>query len=471
MAYRMLIDGRLVEGAGRIAVINPATGTAFAEAPRADEEMLNLAISGAKAAFPTWAAMEWEERRALLLRFADAIESRRDEMVRLLTMEQGKPLQQASGEVAAAIGTLRYNASLELPLETLRETDEGRILAQRFPLGVVAAITPWNFPVLLMMIKIAPALLAGNCVIAKPAPTTPLTTLLLGEIAADILPKGTLSVIVDQNDLGAALTSHPDIAKVSFTGSTQTGKKVMQATADSLKRITLELGGNDAAIVLEDVDVEAIAPHILNSVILNSGQVCLATKRIYAHRSIYEDLCQALARLAEEVVVDDGLQQGTQIGPIQNRQQFDKLRDLLADAHVNGTVIAGGEALDRPGYFIPPTIVRDIPETARLVKEEQFGPIVPVLPFDEEDEVIERANATEYGLGGTIWTADQDRGLRLALKVVTGTLWINDHMKLPADVPIGGAKQSGIGLQQGIEGLEEYTQLKIIHCRDLPTTA
>ncbi len=460
----MLINGALVDGPMRLDVVNPATGAPFMNVARADEAQLLEAIAGAKAAFPGWAATPWDERRALLTRFQQALEARQDEIARLLTMEQGKPLSQATGEVAGTIAALAYMLTLELPVRTLKEDENGRILAQRSPLGIVAAITPWNYPLLLMMIKLAPALLAGNCVIAKPAPTTPLTTLVLGEAAAGILPPGVLSTIVDNNDLGALLSSHADIAKVSFTGSTATGKKVMQSAAESVKRVTLELGGNDAAIVLDDVDVNAVAPKILNSAIMNAGQICLATKRVYAHSSIYDALCDALASGAREVIVGDGMQQGTQMGPVQNQQQYEKLKDLLNDSRANGNIIAGGNALDRPGFFIAPTIVRDIDDDARLVREEQFGPVLPVLSFESEDEAIRRANNTDYGLGGTIWTSDPERGLKLAMKVETGTVWINSHMDLPFDVPIGGAKQSGIGFQQGQEGIEEFTQLKIIHC-------
>jgi acyl-CoA reductase-like NAD-dependent aldehyde dehydrogenase len=345
----------------------------------------------------------------------------------------------------------------------LKDDDETRIVLQHAPLGVVAAITPWNFPLILLSIKVGPGLLAGNTMVAKPAPTTPLTTLLFGEIAAQILPPGVLNIIADKNDLGGKMTAHPDIAKVAFTGSTATGKKVMASAASNLKRITLELGGNDAAIILDDVDPKEVAPKIFGGATMNSGQVCLAIKRVYAPKSMYDALCEELAKLAKDAILGDGLEQGTQLGPIQNKMQYEKVKEYLDDARKNGKIIAGGELPDRPGYFIPPTIVRDIPDDARLVREEQFGPVLPILSYTDVNDAIARANDSEYGLGGTVWTKDLDRGYEVASQVESGTIWVNKHLDLPFDVPFGGAKQSGIGAEYGQEGLEEFTQAKTVN--------
>ena len=271
----------------------------------------------------------------------------------------------------------------------LKEDATQKVVRQHKPLGVVAAITPWNLPLLLLMIKVAPALLAGNTVVAKPAPTTPLTTLKFGELCARILPAGVVNVIVDQNDLGTALTSHPDVAKVAFTGSTATGKKVMASAAGTLKRLTLELGGNDAAIVLDDADPKEVAPKIYAAAMFNAGQVCIAIKRLYVHDSIYDAVCDELGRLARETVVGDGLEPGTQMGPIQNQAQFEKVKGFLEDARQNGTIVAGGGVLEREGYFVQPTIVRDISDNARLVREEQFGPVLPVLRYSDIDDAID----------------------------------------------------------------------------------
>jgi acyl-CoA reductase-like NAD-dependent aldehyde dehydrogenase len=463
MAYKMLINGKLVDGAKTLDVINPATGALLEVCPRADEAQLDQAVAAAKAAFPAWSGLSFAERGKALNKIADALEARATEFARLLTQEQGKPTAQAAGEVMGAIAGLRTFAAATVETKVLRETDSERILEQRSPLGVVGAIMPWNFPVMLMAMKIGPALITGNTVVAKPAPTTPLTSLLFAEMVADMLPPGVLNIIVDANDLGALMTKHKDIAKVSFTGSTATGKKVMESVSSSLKRLTLELGGNDAAIVLDDVDVKSVAPKIFDAAMSNAGQICLATKRVYAHASIYEELCGELAKLAGEAVVDDGLKQGTTIGPIQNKMQYEKVKSFLDDARANGNVIAGGDAMEREGYFIAPTIVRDIGDDARLVREEQFGPVLPVMKYDDVDDAIARANDTDYGLGGTVWTSDVDRGVAVASRVQSGTVWVNKWLDMPFDVPFRGAKQSGIGAENGQEGIEEYTQARVIN--------
>ncbi len=463
MAYKMLINGKLVDGNLTLDVINPATGAVLEVAPRADEAQLDEAVAAAKAAFPAWSALSFAERGKAITAIADALEARANEFARLLTQEQGKPIAQATGEVMGAIFGLRTFAAAEVGTKVLRETKSERILEQRNPLGVVGAIMPWNFPVMLMAMKIGPALITGNTVVAKPAPTTPLTSLLFAELVADLLPPGVFNMVVDANDLGAVMTTHKDIAKVSFTGSTATGKKVMESVASSLKRLTLELGGNDAAIVLDDVDVKKVAPQIFDAAMTNAGQICLATKRVYAPASLYDELCDELAKLANEAVVDDGLKQGTTIGPIQNKMQFEKVKAFLDDARANGNIIAGGGAVEREGYFIEPTIVRDIGDDTRLVREEQFGPVLPVLKYDDVDDAIARANDTDYGLGGTVWTSDIERGVAVASKVQSGTVWVNKWLDMPFDVPFRGAKSSGIGAENGQEGIEEYTQARIVN--------
>lgn len=463
MTYRLLIDGQLVAGADTLDVIDPATGRVFAAAARADRAQLDGAVAAAKRAFPAWSALSQAERAGYLRRLADAIEARFEDFALLLTSEQGKPLAEARFEIGGAIAAFRHFADVELPVTTLVDTDEDLVFEHRSPLGVVAVITPWNFPMILLVVKIAPALITGNTVVAKPAPTTPLTTLLLGEIAADILPPGVLNTLVDANDLGPLLTSHPDIAKVSFTGSTGTGRKVMESAAGTLKRLTLELGGNDAAIVLDDVDVDQVAPRIFTAATINAGQVCMAAKRIYAPRALYDRLCDALADLARAAVIGDGRNTGTQIGPLQNRQQYEKVLDLIEDARAVGTIVAGGGRVEREGYFVQPTVVRDLPDDARLVREEQFGPVIPVLAYDDLGDLIARVNDSEFGLAGSIWTGDPDRAVDLAMRLDTGTVWINKHLDLRFDVPFGGSKQSGIGREQGIEGVREFTQPRIVN--------
>lgn len=461
--FRLLINGRLVPGVSTFDVTNPATEQVVAACPRADARLLEQAVAAAKAAFPTWSARSIGERRRLLIELADALAARAGEFARLLTQEQGKPLVYATGEVDSAVGMLRTFASMDLPVKVLKETERSRIIEHRTPLGVVAAITPWNFPVAILINKLAPALLAGNTVVAKPAPTTPLTSLLFGELCARILPEGVVNVIADLNDLGSALTSHPDVAKVTFTGSTATGKKVLASVSDTLKRSTLELGGNDAAIVLDDADVAKVAPQIFFWSMFNSGQVCLAIKRVYAHDSIYDELCTQLAQLAEAAIVGDGQDPETQLGPLQNRRQFEKVQGFIEDARRDGKIVAGGKIGEGPGYFIRPTIVRDIADDARLVREEQFGPVLPILRYTDVQDAIARANDTEYGLGGSVWSSDPQRAYEVARQIDSGTVWVNTHLDCPPDVPFGGAKQSGIGAEMGQQGLEEFTQCRIVN--------
>ncbi len=461
--FRLLIDGKLVPGADELNVINPATGEVFARAPKADLAQLEEAVAAAKAAFPAWSAMPLRERGALLVELADAMEARKDEFVTLLTEEQGKTLRESAFEVSKAIHHMRYVASMDLPSEILKLDPTQKIIQQRTPLGVVAAITPWNVPVILLVVKAAPALLAGNTVVIKPAPTTPLTTLKFGELCADILPAGVVNIIVDQDDLGDALTSHPDIAKVSFTGSTATGKRVMASASGSLKRLTLELGGNDAAIVLDDADPKEVAPKLLASATIFAGQGCIAIKRVYVHESQYDEICDELGRLARDIVVDDGMKPGTGMGPLQNKAQFERVRGFLEEARQEGTIVAGGEVLDRKGYFVPPTIVRDIGDDTRLVQEEQFGPILPIMRYSNVDDAIVRANGSLYGLGGSIWSSNPDRAAKVAARINAGTVWINKHLDVQADVPLGAAKQSGIGVEMGQEGLEQFTQRTVIN--------
>jgi len=461
--FNLLINGRPTPGALTMNVINPATGEAFAVSPRADAKQLDAAVQAAKAAFPAWSRLNVAARRAKIMAIADGVEGRLDELARLLTAEQGKPLRDAMGEIGGAAAILRVLASLELPNKVLLDDAKEKIIEHRTPLGVVAAITPWNFPMSILVIKVAPALLAGNTVVAKPAPTTPLTTLRFAEICNEHLPAGVFNVITDQNDLGALLTRHPDVAKVSFTGSTATGKKVMESAAGSLKRVTLELGGNDAAIVLDDVDPKIIAPKLFAGAMLNSGQVCLAIKRIYVHESQYESMCGELAELADAAVVGNGMHDATQYGPLQNKTQFEKVGALMEQTRRDGQFIAGGRISDGPGYFIRPSIVRDISDGARLVREEQFGPVVPVLRYKHIDEAVARANDTTYGLGGTVWSADPERALEVAMKVDSGIMWVNQHMNFHMDIPAGGAKQSGIGAELGLEGLAEFSQNHVVY--------
>ncbi|MFZ5718403.1 MAG: aldehyde dehydrogenase family protein [Pseudomonadota bacterium] len=461
--YKLLINGQLVEGEATLDVVNPATEEVFATCARASKGQLDQAVAAAQAAFPAWSAKPIDERRAVLIAIADAIQANVQELGRLLVQEQGKPLQDAMGEVFGASAFFRYFASLNLDPKVVADDATSRVEIRRKPLGVVGCIIPWNFPMILMAFKVPAALLAGNTVIVKPAPTTPLTALKLGEIIKDLVPPGVVNIIADANDLGGEMTKHPGIRKISFTGSTETGKKVMASAADALKRISLELGGNDALIVLDDVDPKETAPKVFGAAMQNAGQVCIAAKRIYVHESIYDAMCDEFARLAGEMVVGDGLQQGTQMGPLQNKAQFEKVMGFIESAKKDGKVIAGGARKGDKGYFIEPTVVRDIAEGSKLVDEEQFGPVMPVIKYSDPKDAVARANASIYGLGGSIWAKDSEKAWGLAEGMESGSVWINKHADLQPHLPFGGSKFSGVGVELGEEGLKEFTQVQVLN--------
>jgi acyl-CoA reductase-like NAD-dependent aldehyde dehydrogenase len=357
---------------------------------------------------------------------------------------------------------LRMQMTIELPEKLVEDSERAKIVTRRVPLGVVGAIAPWNFPVSLACFKIGPALLTGNTLVLKPSPFTPLATLKMGEIASSIFPPGVFNVISGGDRLGPWMTAHPGFDKITFTGSTQTGRRVMESAAPTLKRVTLELGGNDAAIVMSDVDVAKVAPQIFWGAMRNSGQICLAIKRVYAHRDVYPALKQALVDLAKQAKVGDGAAEGTQIGPISNRPQYERVRALIADSRAQGhSILAGGDAnLPPNGYFIAPTIIDNPPETSRIVQEEQFGPVLPIMVFDDVDDVVARVNATDYGLGGSIWSTDIAAAAEIAERIETGTIVINAGQFMSPFAAFGGHKQSGLGVENGEEGMMEYTNAK-----------
>ena len=357
-------------------------------------------------------------------------------------------------------------------MQIVEESADRTVITRRVPLGVVAAITPWNYPLLLAIWKIAPALVAGNTVIVKPSPYTPLCTLKLGELLRDVLPAGVLNVISGGNDLGAWMTSHPDISKISFTGSTATGKKVMQSAASNLKRITLELGGNDPAIVLPDVDPKQIAEQLFWAAFQNSAQFCCAAKRLYIHDDIYDEVRDELVKYAKTVKVGDGSREDTQLGPIQNRMQFEKVKNLLADAKQNGlTAVLGGEIPNGKGYFVPVTIYDNPPENSRVVKEEAFGPVLPLMRFTDIDDVVARANDTDMGLAASVWSADPARARAIAERIEAGTVWVNEIHTFSPHQAFPGHKQSGIGVENSLDGLAEYTNAQTIVTRREQATA
>jgi len=398
-----------------------------------------------------------------LTNIADGISARAEELAEVITLEQGKPLSEAKTEVVWAESLVRYFATLDLPVETLIDDNARHVELHREPLGVVACIVPWNLPLNLIAIKVPQAILTGNSCVLKPAPSTPVSAAIFAEICAKVLPPGIVNTVNDQNDLGECLTRHPDIAKVSFTGSTNTGRHIMASAADTLKRLTLEMGGNDAAIVLPDVDVKDTAKKIFDAAFMNCGQVCIAIKRVYAHESIYQELCAELAKHAEAAVVGNGFDEGVQIGPLNNKRQYDLVLSLIESARKTGTIVCGGYALGGKGYFIKPTIVKDVHDGDAIVDEEQFGPVLPVISYSAVEEAIASANRLETGLGASVWSLDANKAREIANQIESGTVWINTHLEFDPSVPFGGAKQSGIGVEFGLEGLHEFTQVKVIY--------
>ncbi|MFW8634869.1 aldehyde dehydrogenase family protein [Cribrihabitans pelagius] len=463
MDFKMLIDGQLVAGEGTVEVINPASGDVFTEVPRASEAQLNAAVAAAKSAQKDWAATPVSSRRAKVEALAAEIAAHAEELARLITLEQGKPLAEAAGEVEWAQGYLAHTAALELPDRVIQNDAAARIETRHRPLGVVAGIVAWNFPLLLCCWKIGPALMAGNAIVLKPAPTTPVTALKLGELCARIFPPGLVNIVSGGDELGPLLTAHPDVAKIGFTGSSETGKRIMAGAAMGMKRLTLEMGGNDPAIVLPDADVKAVAQRVFEAAFLNAGQVCLAVKRVYVPDSLYDAFCAELAGLAEKAVVGDGLQQGVTIGPVQNKTQFAKLAALLEETAASGTLLTGGVIEGRAGYFISPAIVRDVGDGDRIVDEEQFGPVLPVVRYHDIQEVIARANASPFGLGGSVHTSDTAKGAEIAGRIESGTVWVNQHINIGPHIPMAGFKASGFGVEQSVEGLTEYTQLQVLN--------
>jgi len=461
--FTMTINGKSVPGDSTFGVVNPASGKVFAQAPECSRAQLDAAMDAASKAFPAW-SRDPARRRKALVDCAEAVKARIGELTPILTQEQGKPLARAGEELFGAAIWFQYTASLEIPVEVLQDDANVRIEVRRRPYGVIGAITPWNYPVMLAVWKIAPALLAGNTIVLKPSPFTPLSTLKLGDVIRDALPPGVVNIVSGSDQLGAWITGHPAVRKISFTGSVATGKKVAAAAAPDLKRITLELGGNDAAIVLDDANPKKVAEKLFWGAFTNTGQVCSAIKRLYVHESIYQPVLDELAAVAKAVKVGDGMQQDSQLGPLNNKMQFDRVNELVEDAKKHGArFVTGGAPLAREGYFIPPTLVTGIAEGTRLVDEEQFGPALPVLPYRDVEDAVQRANRTMYGLSGSVWSSKPERAAEVAGHLECGTAWVNQHLAILPNAPFGGAKWSGIGVENGPWGLLGFTELQTVN--------
>jgi acyl-CoA reductase-like NAD-dependent aldehyde dehydrogenase len=446
-----------------IEVVEPATEQVMAELPRAGAEEVDAAVARAKAAFPSWRAVAPADRAKLLRQLADAIEARHEELARLEARNAGKPIGDARGEMAMVVETYRYYAGA--PERLLGQTIPvagGVDMTFREPLGVVGLIVPWNFPLTIASWKVAPALAAGNCIVLKPAELTPLTALELEKIALEAgLPEGVLNVVAGPGSVcGRRLVEHPDVAKIAFTGSTEVGRGIAAGAAETIKRVTLELGGKSANVVFADADLEAAAAAAPMAVFGNAGQDCCARSRILVERAAVDDFMAALKPAVEGIAVGDPLQKSTEMGPLISAGQRETVASYVPD---DAPVAIRGSAPEGPGYWFPPTVLAPVANDDRAAIEEIFGPVACVIPFADEEEAVRLANETIYGLSGSIWTGDGARALRVARAIDTGVISINSNTSVRVSTPFGGFKQSGVGRELGPDALEHYTDVKNVY--------
>jgi acyl-CoA reductase-like NAD-dependent aldehyde dehydrogenase len=464
--YDLIVGGEKVATSKHFEIRDPGNGEVVGECPIATRQDVDRAVDAAREAFKSWSRSSDAERKDAVNRLADAIHANMEELAELLTREQGKPLNGLGSrfELHGAEAWARHTGSLDLPVEVLSDDESGRVELHRKPLGVVGSITPWNFPVMIAIWHVVPAIRTGNTVVIKPSPYTPLSTIRLVEILNEVLPKGVLNVIAGRDDIGQMMTEHPGIQKIVFTGSCATGKKVMQTASSTLKRVTLELGGNDAGIVLPDADPKEIAERLFWGAFINNGQTCAALKRLYVPDTLYDEVCEALVDYAKNVPVGHGLDEASVLGPIQNKMQYEKVVELVEDAKRNGArVLCGGEAAEGPGFFYPVTIVADATDGMRIVDEEQFGPVLPVIRYSDLEDAITRANGLDVGLGGSAWSSNVDQAKAVAARLECGTAWVNNHGAIKPFAPFGGVKGSGLGVEFGELGLKEYTSVQVVH--------
>ena len=468
------IDGAWVtaHGADRIEVVNPATGEVWASVPAGDEHDVDAAMTAARRAFDEgpWPRMTPSERAEVLLRFAFEVEARAEELSLTNTLENGSPVAETGGAAANAAGILRYFASLaeHLEREDVRPFPHGggRSVVRREPLGVCALIAPWNFPINLVVIKLAPALLAGNTVVIKPASPTPLSVRYIVDAAAAAgVPAGVINLVTGPGRMGDTMVRHPHVDKVAFTGSTEVGRRIAAACGELLRPVTLELGGKSAAILLDDVDLDAFAGVFVRSCMRNTGQTCYISTRILAPRSRYEEIVERIGGIVSAAQQGDPRDPATVFGPVANRSQYESVLDHLASARAEGArFVTGGEPKPGPGFFITPAVLADVAPDMRVAREEIFGPVVTIQPYESVDEAIGIANSTPFGLGGIVFSADEERAFAVAERVDSGSVGVNFFASNHA-APFGGRHDSGLGVEYGIEGLEQYVAFKSIHRR------
>lgn len=464
-SYQDLLSAVSATGEGRD-ILDPATGEVVGKAPVHSVQDLDKALSAARAAQPSWAALGHTGRREALMKAADAVDASAEALAELLSREQGKPLNgpNARFEVGGAAAWLRAAASFDLEPEVLVDDDGGRAELHYRPLGVVGAIGPWNWPMMISVWQLAPALRMGNTVVMKPSEYTPLSVLALAAVLNQVLPADVLHVVSGGRDVGEALSAHPDVDKIMFTGSTATGKAIIRSSADTVKRLTLELGGNDAGIVLPDADPKAIAQDLFWGAFINTGQTCAAMKRLYVHEDLYDDVCEALTEVAAGMPMGVGLDENNVLGPLQNEAQYNIVADLVEQAKASGArvLLGGNPEPGQPGYFYPATLIADIDPANALVVNEQFGPALPIIRYSTVDQAVEWANSLDVGLGASVWGTDKEAAREVAARIEAGTVWINKHGTVDPRIPFGGAKQSGYGLEFGVEGLKHLGSPQVI---------
>lgn len=461
-----MINGRLSSASKTTHAINPATKKPNWEVPISTSQDVDEAVAAARTAFKTWSKTTIAERKAALEGWSAEIAKYVTEFGKLLVNEQGKPLQWAIFEADITSKQIINFSNFELPEEITEDTEDRQVITRYTPLGVVVGIVPWNFPMSLAAGKISPAVLTGNTIIIKPSPFTPYTAIKIVELAQKFFPPGVIQVLTGDDSLGPQLTLHAGVDKITFTGSTATGKRIMESASKTLKRVTLELGGNDPAIVCKSVDIATVAPTIATMAFMNSGQICLALKRIYIHSSIYPAFRDAMVAYTKTLKVGEGFEDGVFLGPVQNEMQYDRVQGFFDDVEKHGMKVAvGGKVPDSNGYFINPTIIDNPDDDSRIVVEEPFGPILPILPWTDEDDVIARANNTEMGLGASVWSNDLDEAARIAKQLEAGNLWVNAHMDLLPAAAFAGHKQSGIGAENGVAGLKAFCNVQVLYLK------
>ena len=465
--YDMTIGGKKITADSYTDILNPAnTDEVVGQAPVGTSKHLDQAIAAARKAFESWRHSSEKERTEACQAIANVVTDNAEELAVLLTKEQGKPLGGLGSnfELGGCGGWAGYTASLSLPDKVLEDSEEKKVIMKREPLGVVGSITPWNWPLMIAIWHIVPGIRTGNAVVIKPSPVTPLSTLRMVELSNEVFPPGLLTVVSGGDELGAELTNHPGINKIVFTGSIATGKKVMASAANSVTPVTLELGGNDPGIMLPGTDPSQFVEGLFFGSMINSGQTCGALKRLYVHEDDLDAVSSALVEFSKNIPMGDGMEESSMLGPLQNKRQFDRVVELVEDAKAHGgKALIGGEATGGANYFYPVTFVTGVSDGVRLVDEEQFGPVLPIITYTDLDDAIRRANGTDFGLDASVWGEDRDETARVAAQLEAGTVYENKHADIAPHIPFGGIKCSGLGVEFGEEGLAAYTSIKVIN--------